>query len=197
MSAKPPLFTEILAANVAADDLWSLWDVDAAGDVKIRRISTDEAQKVFVSDHIGGNFTDTTDQAMAVADTPQSITFNQNRIINDISHVVGTDLFTINTAGVYQLTVAPQLGQASGTAIAEFWIEKNGTPIVDSGIQLTMPSTSQMLPFLRWKELFAATDTLKIIWASDSVNSKLDNLTSLFGGPNIPSIMLGITHVGN
>jgi len=147
--------------------------------------------------HIGGNFTDTNDQVIVLADTPQSITFNQNRLIDDIGHTVSSDTFTVNTNGVYQLMIAPQLGQGSGAAMVEFWIEKNGVDIVDSNIQLTVVANSQTLPFLRWKERFVATDIFKIIWASDSANTKLDKATSLFGGPIIPSIMLGVTHIGS
>jgi len=147
--------------------------------------------------HVGGNFTDTVDQTIILADTPQSITFNQNRLIDGISHTTGSDTFTINTNGVYQLMIAPQLGQGSGAAMVEFWLEKNGVDIVDSNIQLTIGANSQTLPFLRWKERFVSTDTYKIIWASDSANTRLDNIISLFGGPNIPSIMHGVTHQGS
>jgi len=149
--------------------------------------------------HIGGNFTDTTDQTISVVSTKQSITFNQNRLIDNISHstTVNPDTFTINTDGVYNMIIAPQLAQGSGAATVEFWIEKNGTLIVDSNVQETIGANSQSLPLLRWKESFVATDTIKIIWASNSLNTMLDNITSTYGGPNIPSIMFGITHVGS
>ena len=147
--------------------------------------------------HIGGNFTDTTDQSIAVASTAQTITFNQNRLIDDIGHTINSDTFTINTSGVYQLMIAPQLGQGANSATVEFWVEKNGVDIVDSNIQLTISPNSQQLPFLRWKERFVVTDTFKINWASDSTNTKLDNITSAYGGPNIPSVMLGVTHQGS
>lgn len=148
--------------------------------------------------HIGGNFTDTIDQAIVTASTFQDVTFNQNRLINNIGHVIGSAIFTINTDGVYNLEIAPQIGQGSGAATVEFQLLKNGTPIVDSGIQFTISANSQTLPYLRWKEkLFSAADTFTIQWASNSSNTSLDNITSLFGGANIPSIMLGVTHVGS
>lgn len=147
--------------------------------------------------HIGGNFIDTTDQAIVTASTPQEITFNTNKLIEGITHTAGSAAFTIDNAGVYQFIIAPQVGQGSGAATIEFWIEKNGTTIADSGIQETVSANSEVLPILRWKERFVATDTFKIIWASNSVNTKLDNIASLFGGANIPSIMLGVTHQGS
>jgi len=147
--------------------------------------------------HIGGNFTDTNDQTITIVDTFQDVIFNQNRLISGITHTTGSATFTIVTGGVYNLEIAPQVGQGSGAANVEFQLIKNGTPIVDSGIQFSVGANSQTLPYLRWKEQFIATDTFEIQWASDSANTLLDNITSLFGGANIPSIMLGITQVGS
>lgn len=146
--------------------------------------------------HVGGNFVDTTDQSIAVAGTPQSITFNTNPLIDNISHTLGSDTFTINVDGVYKLMIAPQLSQGAGSAMVEFWIEKNGIDIVDSGVQKSILPNVETLPLIRWKERFVATDDIKLIWASDSVNTSLDNITSSYGGPNIPSVMFGITFVG-
>ena len=147
--------------------------------------------------HVGGYFVDTTDQLISIASTPQEVTFNTNSLIDDIGHTAGSATFTINTGGVYSILVAPQLAQGSGAATVEFWIEKNGTDIVNSNVQETISANSQSLPILRWKERFIATDTFKVIWASNSVNTKLDNLTSAYGGPNIPSIMFGVSHIGS
>jgi len=149
--------------------------------------------------HIGGNFVDTTDQTISTTSLGQAITFNTNSLIDDISHSTTTnsDTFTINTDGVYVIIVAPQLSQGAGSATVEFWIEKNGTPIVNSNVQETVAANSEALPLLRWKERFVATDTFKIIWASDSTASMLNNITSTYGGPNIPSIMLGVTQTGS
>jgi len=146
--------------------------------------------------HIGGNFVDTIDQTIAVAGTSQTITFNTNSSIDDISHTAGSDTFTINTDGVYTFILAPQLAQGSGSAVVEFWIQKNGTDIVNSGVQESIGANSQSLPLLRWTDRFVATDTIKFIWASNSTATSLDNITSSYGGPNIPSIMVGIHHVG-
>jgi len=147
--------------------------------------------------HIGGNFVDTTDQTIRAADVSQSITFTKNKLIDDISHTAGDSVFTINTAGHYKISITPQLAQGSGAATVEFWIRKNGTDVTDSNVQLTVAANSEGLPILLWEEEFVATDTFEIIWASNSANTLLDNIASLFSGPNIPSIMLRITHVGN
>jgi len=147
--------------------------------------------------HIGGNFVDTTNQVIGVSGTPQSVIFSTSELIDDISHTLGSDSFTINTNGVYNLIIAPQLMQGSGAATVEFWIKKNGVDIVNSGVQETISANSESLPLLRWKERFVATDVIKIIWASNSVNTMLDNITSSYGGPNIPSITFGITHIGS
>ena len=147
--------------------------------------------------YIGGHFVDLTDQAIAVAGTPQSVDFSTNLLLSEVSHVPGSDLFTVNDPGVFGFIVAPQLGQGSGAATVEFWIEKNGTAIPNSGIQLSISANAEELPLLRWTEILEINDTFKIMFASDSLNTKLDNITSAYGGPNIPSIMLGLNHFGD
>lgn len=146
--------------------------------------------------HIGGNFVDTTNQTIAVVSTGQSVTFDTNSLINGLTHPAASDTFTIDTTGVYNIVVAPQMTQGAGSAQVEFWIEKNGTNIANSNAQESIAANSEALPLLRWKENFVATDTFKIIWASDSLNTTLANLASTYGGPNIPSIMLGVTRSG-
>lgn len=146
--------------------------------------------------HAGGNFIDTTDQPIAVVGTPQSITFDTNALIERISHTPGSDTFTIDISGIYKLMIAPQLGQGAGTAKVEFWLEINGVDVINSGVQQDLIANTEMLPLFRWKDRFVVGDTFRIIWASDNTNSSLDNITSSYGGPNIPSIMFGITLVG-
>ena len=146
--------------------------------------------------HIGGSFVDTIDQTITVASTGQTIKFRKTILVDNISHTTDS-VFTINTDGIYDLIIAPQLAQGSGAATVEFWVEKNGVIIAHSNKQETIGANSQSLPFLRWKERFVVNDILKIIWASNSINTMLDNIASTYGGPNIPAIHFGITHIGN
>ncbi len=186
------------------------WTMEAAGNIVLEQQlqikgGSPGVDKVLTSDanglatwetvvdiHIGGNFVDTIDQTIGTVSVGQAIRFTKTTIIDDITHTTDST-FTINTSGVYDLIVAPQLAQGSGSATVEFWIEKNGVNIAHSNVQETIAANSESLPLLRWKERFVATDVFKIIWASNSTNSKLDNITSTYGGPNIPSIMLGVT----
>jgi len=143
--------------------------------------------------HVGGEFIDTTDQLIVMADTPQVITFNINHLLDDVDHTTGSSVFVINTDGKYKLEVAPQVFQGSGAAKIEFWLRRNGGNILNSGVQLDIGANSQALPILLWKEDLLAGDTVQCVWASDSGNTKLDNVTSLFTGPNIPSITFRLT----
>jgi len=147
--------------------------------------------------HIGGNFVDTNDQTISTINTPQDVTFDTNKLIDDISHTAGSATFTINTDGVYKLLWAPQLAQGSGSATVEFAVFKNGVLIADSGVQETISANAESLPLVRWIEKFVAGDTYKLKWSSSSLNTKLDNITSTMGLGNIPSIMHGVTHIGD
>ena len=166
----------------------------------VNTVDNDNIYLGFISEkpiHIGGNFIDVADQLIAVVNIPQDITFSTNKLIEGLSHTAGSATFTIDSNGLYSFRISPQVAQGAGTAIVEFWIQKNGVNIPDSGIQETISANSEALPILNWKERFVATDTFKLRWASNSANTKLDNITSLFGGPNITAIMLQVTKVGN
>jgi len=202
------LTTDTGSVSLATNDTTRV-TIDSLGDIKLEAypntrddgvliniLGTDASGNLVssIDAHIGSNIVDTTDQTISIASTAQDITFSTNALIDDITHTVGTATFTINTDGVYDIIVAPQLEQGSGSATVEFWIEKNGTAIAHSNVQETLEANTETLPLMRWKERFVATDTFKIIWASNSTNTKLDNITSLYGGPNIPSITMGVTY---
>jgi len=147
--------------------------------------------------HVGGNFVDTIDQSILVVSTGQTVRFRVTKLIdNGISHTTDS-IFTIDDSGVYSFLIGPQLAQGSGGASVEFWIEKNGVKIPNSNVQETIGANSESLPLLSWKQRFVATDTFKIKWASNSLNTMLDNLASTYGGPNIPAIMFKVTHIGH
>ena len=49
---------------------------------------------------------------------------------------------------------------------------------------------------LNYVESLAAGDYLELIWASDDANMQMITTPSLFGGPQIPSVILTIVPVG-
>ena len=163
----------------------------------VNTVDNDNIYLGFISEqrHIGGNFIDNTDQAIATGSTFQDITFSTNKLIDGMLHTPGSAIFTIKADGVYDFKIALQVAQGAGSATVEVLISKNGVDIADSGRQKTISASSESLPILNWKEQFVATDTFRIRWASNSTNTKLDNITSLYGGVNIPSIMMQVTRI--
>lgn len=146
--------------------------------------------------HVGGHYVDTTDQPIAVINTPQAITFNDQHLHDNITHTNGTSLFTVTIAGTYTFTLAPQVGQGGGSATVEFWLTANAVDIPNSGVQITVAANSEQLPIIVWKQRFAVNDVFEAVWASDSTNTSLDAITSLFTGSFIPSCMLAIDYHG-
>ena len=145
---------------------------------------------------VGINTLDTTDQVIATINTAQYITFTTNVILVGISHAVGTDLITINKTGYYDITLTPQLTQSAGAGAVEFWLEDSGVTVPNSGVLTTIDSNEEQLPILHWTQHFTAADTLKLPWASNSTNTKLDYVVSSYSGANIPSVMLNVVFIG-
>lgn len=80
---------------------------------------------------------DTTTQAIAVADTPQLLTFNTTGIADKID-VTSSSRFTVKENGVYLLNADFQLTSTTANKIMDFWIRVNGSDVANSNDKITV-----------------------------------------------------------
>lgn len=151
-----------------------------------------------------GVFSDTTDQAMAAAYTPQEVTFNTTDIALGFSVVSSTQI-TADVSGLYDIRFSVQLeSTSSATKVTWFWFRKNGTDIANSNTSITISgNTWTVVPTLNYVVSLDAGDYVELVWAADTADVSLSHHaatagsvgTATFAKPAIPSAILSITQV--
>lgn len=80
---------------------------------------------------------DTTTQAIAVANTPQVITFNTTSNADKIA-VTSSSRFTFNEAGEYAITLSAIITSSAAGKTGDLWIRVNGTDVANSNRKRTI-----------------------------------------------------------
>ena len=142
-----------------------------------------------------GSFYDTTIQTNPVANTPNSMSFNNTAITNGVSisgsiSPFNTYIKTVN-AGTYNIQFSAQVDKTdSGSDDIDIWIRKNGIDLVDTGTKLTLPSNnSKVVAAWNWFVQSAANDYYQLIWSSADTNMRLFAEPSSSLHPGIPSVI--------
>jgi len=85
--------------------------------------------------HIG--MLDTTTQTIAVANTPQVVTFNTTTV-NDKIAVTSSSRFTVNEAGQYLVAVSAIVTAGAANKILDLWFRVNGTDVANTNSKVTV-----------------------------------------------------------
>ena len=144
-----------------------------------------------------GSFIDTTTQSVTSVTNPQPVTLNTTLASANFSIVSGSQV-TAAVAGTYNLQFSIQLETTTASlSNVEIWLAKNGTAVADSNTRFTTKGSGEAaFAALNYVESLAAGDYLELIWASGDANMQMITAPSLFGGPQIPSVILTIVPVG-
>lgn len=141
-------------------------------------------------------FSDTTDQTLAAADTAYAVTFNTT----DVSHgvtVVSSSQITAANPGLYSITVSLQVTSSNASSVTVYsWIAKNGTDIANSRRDLTIKANGDTkVMTLHYQVSLAATDYIEIMWAGSSTSMNLDAIAATAFAPAAPSAMLSVEQI--
>jgi hypothetical protein len=142
-----------------------------------------------------GSFYDTTTQVNPVANTPNSMSFNETAITNGVS--ISGSLSPFNTyiktqnAGVYNIQFSAQVEKTdSGTDEIDIWIRKNGIDLVDTATKLTLQNNNtKVVAAWNWFVQSATNDYYQLIWASADTDMRLLAEASSSVHPGIPSVI--------
>lgn len=149
---------------------------------------------------IYGGFSDTTSQAIVLANTPQTITLNTTDIVDGIYVGSPTSRVYCPASGIYnfQFSLALQSGNASSKTIC-FWPRINGVDVTNSATNLTISGSNTFL-VAAWNFVLKmnAGQYFELVWASDDANVSLyysAAQTLPYARPAIPSVILTVTQV--
>ena len=142
-----------------------------------------------------GSFYDTTTQINLVANTPNSMSFNETAITNGVS--ISGSISPFNTyiktenAGVYNIQFSAQVDKTDGGADnIDIWIRKNGIDLLDTATVLTLPTNnSKVVAAWNWFVQSAANDYYQLIWSSADTDMRLLAEVSSSQHPGIPSVI--------
>jgi hypothetical protein len=151
---------------------------------------------------------DSTTQSFAL-NTPTPVTFNTQRIVNGIVHSTITDSeeITFPTAGVYLMTVEPQIGRVAGsnTQVLNLFVQistDGGTifnNLADSNIKVTIGNTAEktVAPLTQTFSV-NANDILRVMVSVEDANLVIQAVVAdvIIGIPATPSIIANIVRIG-
>ena len=147
-----------------------------------------------------GAFSDTTSQAIAVANTPQTITMNTTDIVDGV--YLGSPTSRIycpkSTNYDFQFSLAVQSTNASLKTIC-IWCRVDGVDVPNSATDLTLSGSGTQL-VASWNFLLPmnAGQYFELVWSSDSTDVSLyysAAQTSPYARPAIPSVIMTVTQV--
>lgn len=150
--------------------------------------------------YLYGAFSDTTSQAIAIANTPQAITMNTTDIVDGVYLGSPTSRVYCPKSANYnfQFSLQLQSGSASGKSVC-IWARINGSDVANSATNITVSGSGTEL-VAAWNFLLPmnAGQYFELMWASDSANVSLyysAAQTSPYARPAIPSVILTVTQV--
>lgn len=125
------------------------------------------------------SFYSTSDQAIAVIDTPQKVTLNGTTLSERISQSGGT--ITIQDPGVYQMVATFLLSNLDGSGQdVTVWLKFNGSDYPNSAHHVTMPArksagvpSEQVLTFGFVGQSTGINDTVELYWQATSTDVSL------------------------
>jgi hypothetical protein len=147
-----------------------------------------------------GYFLDTSTQTVTTVNTPQPVQLGLLATSNNVFSITpGTFIISDFQGGWYNIQFSIQLQTTSASlSNVEIWLSQSGNAVANTNTRFITKGSGQA-SFAALNYLVQVTnpsDTWGLVWATDDSNMTLATLTSSFGGPTIPSVILSVVPVG-
>lgn len=155
-----------------------------------------------------GSFWDTSIQAPAVINTPQAVTFNTTDANSQGVSIVSGSRVTFSRTGVFSVTYSIQFtNQNSQIQDVNVWLRKNNQgstgDLVDTNSRYSITEShggvdGHIIGTVNYVYKLEADDYLELIWASPSLDVKLETLPATTVAPvhpRTPAIILTAVQV--
>jgi hypothetical protein len=141
------------------------------------------------------SYSSTADQAIAVAGTPQALTYNTT-LFNQGTTLVASSRIYVSAQGNYQLNYTIQLlnGAGSNHDVTTF-LKKNGTTIANTGSEVSLDSGDDL--FISKTNIVSLNigDYVEVFFNATSTNVSANAIASAGGLPAIPSVVFNLTQI--
>lgn len=147
-----------------------------------------------------GTFSDSTTQAIAAVNTPQTVTFNTTDIASGFSRGTPTSRIVAANSGWYNFQFSGQLRSSNSSSVSVFiWFRKNGTDVANSAKEITIKSNSDVLvPAWNFETPMNANDYVEMVWAASGTSVSFTASaaqTSPYARPSVPAMLLSVNQV--
>jgi len=135
-----------------------------------------------------GSYSSSATQAIAVAGTPQVLTYNTTELQFNTTLVATSRIYTTAT-GTHRFDYSIQLENTSGgDQTATIWVAKNGTNVPRSASQVVVPNNGQTFPACHYMLQLNAGDYVEVYWRATSTNVRALAVPAVVGPPAIPAV---------
>lgn len=147
-----------------------------------------------------GVFSDTVDQTLSAANTPQTVTINTTDASSGVIIGAPTSRVICTHPGVYnfQFSIQFESNNASLKNIV-IWCRVNGVDIPNSASDISISgSGTQLIAAWNFVLPMVANDYFELVWACDNANIQMAATpaqTTPYVRPAIPSLILTVTQV--
>ncbi len=138
------------------------------------------------------SYSSTVDQAIAVANTPQALTYNTTQF-NQGTTLVANSRIYVTAQGNYALNYIVQLSNTSGGAhLATTFLKKNGATIASTGSQWTLDNAHEMSIAKENIVSLNAGDYVEVFFNADALGVSANATAAAGALPAIPSVVFNI-----
>jgi hypothetical protein len=141
------------------------------------------------------SYSSTADQAIAVAGTPQALTYNTT-LFNQGTTLVASSRIYVSAQGNYQLNYTIQLlnGAGSNHDVTTF-LKKNGTTIANTGSEVSLGSNDDL--FISKTNIVSLNigDYVEVFFNATSTSVSANAIAAAGALPAIPSVVFNLTQI--
>lgn len=142
-----------------------------------------------------GDWYSTQTQTHTQINTPKRITLNNDGFVSGFTNNAG--VITAQNAGLYDFQFSIQITSSKSSAQYYWiWYRKNGVDAPNSATKLSISSNSIVLaPSWNFPVSMQIGDTFELMWAADSLQVSIENMTPTTFCPAIPSVILTVKQI--
>ena len=142
-------------------------------------------------------YSDSTNQSIAVINTAQAITWDTTEVEHGISIGTPTSRVVFSQSGLYQVVPSLQLtSSSSSTKTAYCWIRKNGVDVPRRRIDVTISGSATTLMLTTTFQVSAlVNDYIEIMFAGSSTSVRIDARAATAFAPAAQSAILEINQI--
>jgi len=138
------------------------------------------------------SYSSSVDQTIAVANTPQALTFNTTQINSGTTLVANSRVY-VTAQGNYALNYIVQLSNSSGAShLATTFLKKNGGIIANTGSQWTLDNAHELSIAKENIVALNAGDYVEVFFNADALGVLANATAATVALPAIPSVVFNI-----